>query len=387
MARYFALSWTRTQPLWAVFATGTPQELREGGSNEASRVRANECPYARLHGMSLPTGGFALDERRKGKKPKGRDDCSYSMMMEAQWVQDPAGNIENWFLTDIEKIVQEAWQLNPHGSRSMVLPGEMFVNVGQNPKIGSSIKQTQHTQLCEASLLTLPVLSVSSPGGPRRSDVLDASVDFVDVGPAGAAVEACGFFVKVMTARPAGPAVVEFLVELRLELLSQFGGAEALDFLITTVSDENGGFVILFAPIPQLVKMGSEPPDLASWANPLTGESSESAALEEARVDFGKGVGQFLCMKPTLREQLLANGEDTMRRIWAFNRVPGIREPVQKFANWKHIFKESVPQEVAPATAGDGAAAAKQQTALADADGVLGFGSGVYARGGEFFGA
>mmetsp|Transcript_92400 Transcript_92400/g.174084 ORF Transcript_92400/g.174084 Transcript_92400/m.174084 type:complete len:107 (-) Transcript_92400:160-480(-) len=105
------------------------------------------------------------------------------------------------------------------------------------------------------------------------------------------------------------------------------------------MSDEHGSFVILFAPIPQLVKIGTEPPDLASWANPLTGESSESAALAEARLDFGKGVGHFLCMKASLREQLLANGEDTLRRIWAFNRVPGVREAVQKFAHERNLFE------------------------------------------------
>eukprot|EP00971_Amphidinium_carterae_P330272 6463222-Amphidinium_carterae.1 len=43
----------------------------------------------------------------------------------------------------------------------------MFVNVGQNPKIGSSIKQTQHTQLCEGSLKTFPALSLQSESGGR----------------------------------------------------------------------------------------------------------------------------------------------------------------------------------------------------------------------------
>merc|ERR1719235_2029997 len=141
MARYFAMSWTRTQPLWAVFAKGGPRELRESGTSEASRLRANECPYAKFHGMSLPTGGFALDIRRKartGPKLLGteKNDNVYSLLMELQWVQDPTANVENWFLTDIEKIVNEAWMMNPHGDKSIQLPGEMFVNVGQNPKIG-----------------------------------------------------------------------------------------------------------------------------------------------------------------------------------------------------------------------------------------------------------
>lgn len=127
-------------------------------------------------------------------------------------------------------------------------------------------------------------------------------------------------------------------MDLRLRLLASFGGAEVVDFMVTAVSDECGGFVILFAPIPQLEKIGIEPPDLAVWRNPITGEKSDEVGLEEARIDFGKGVGQFLCMKDALREQLLESGENTLRRIWAFNRVPGIREAVRAFADESHIF-------------------------------------------------
>mmetsp|Transcript_10400 Transcript_10400/g.18686 ORF Transcript_10400/g.18686 Transcript_10400/m.18686 type:complete len:887 (-) Transcript_10400:19-2679(-) len=334
LARYFALSWRRTQPLWALFGKGQPAELRTAGVYEASRVRANECPYMKRHGMSLPAGGIAFDQRRKG----GKGVQGYSLMMEMQWVQDPASNIENWFITDIEKIVQEAWHLNPHAAAALILPGEMFVNVGQNPKIGSSIKQTQHTQLCEGSLKHYPVLTISSESGGRFSGRLDANIDFVDVGPKGCAEDAKGFFVKVSAAKPASAVIMQFLVDLRLHLLAKFGGAEVLDFLVTAMSDENGGFLVLFAPIPQLVKVTDAHPDLATWANPLTGESSETASIEEARLDFAKGVGHFLCMKPALRTQLLGDGEDTLRRIWAFNRVPGLPAAVREFAESKRIF-------------------------------------------------
>ena len=33
---------------------------------------------------------------------------------------------------------QEAWQLNPHGPVAYALPGEVFVSVGQNPKVPGS---------------------------------------------------------------------------------------------------------------------------------------------------------------------------------------------------------------------------------------------------------
>jgi hypothetical protein len=334
LARYFAIGWKRTQPLWAAFGS-TKNQLREAGTKEASRIRANECPYANYHGMSLPSGGFALDERRAKQT-----DCKFhTLMMEMQWVQDPSANVENWYLTDIEKILQECWHLNPHGPASMILPGEMFLNVGQNPKVGSSIKATQHTQLSAGSLLSYPILQVTSPGGPRKSTKLrGALLDLVDIGPPDSAAESLGFFIKIHCANPTEPVIVAFLVELRLELLENFGGAEVLDFLVTAVNDGKGDFVILFAPIPHLEKIGTEPPDLATWANPVTGESSESAGIEEARLDFGKGVGQFLVNKPALREQLLKNGEDTLRRIWAFNRVPGLRDFVYKKTAERNIF-------------------------------------------------
>merc|ERR1712176_364652 len=104
------------------------------------------------------------------------------------------------------------------------------------------------------------------------------------------------------------------------------------------MSDELGGFVVLFAPIPQLEQLTPGSPDQAVFANPLTGESTETAGLEEGRVDYGKGVGQFLCMKQALRDQLLADGEDTIKRIWVFNRVPGMGEAVRAFAEQRGAF-------------------------------------------------
>jgi len=97
------------------------------------------------------------------------------------------------------------------------------------------------------------------------------------------------------------------------------------------MADDQGSFVVIFAPIPQLLKLQEGHADLVPWANPLTGESSETAGIEESRLDFGKGVGHFLVLKPALRAQLLENGEETVRKIWAFNRVPGARAVVDEF--------------------------------------------------------
>lgn len=325
LARYFPLGWRRTQPLWGGAASG-PFKVRSAGPEESSNVRANECPYAPLHGMSLSAGSFASDRRSNKKK----SSPGYTLLTEMQWVSDPSANIENWYIIDIEKIVQEAWQLNPHGPTEMMLEGEIFVNVGQNPKVGSSIKQTQHTQLCHGSLSNYKVLQMASPEGARFSAKLNAMVDVINVAPEGTPVDQCGLMVKICTPCPTSWAVLSFLVELRHHLLVKLSG-DSVDFLVLTLSDERGGFVVTFAPIPQLVKIGDEHPDLATWVNPLTGESSDSVGLEETRIDFGKGVGHFLVAKPALRTQILQGGEEMVRRIWAFNRIPGLRVLVDNF--------------------------------------------------------
>merc|ERR1719375_2830235 len=131
-----------------------------------------------------------------------------------------------------------------------------------------------------------------------------------------------GLFLKVLTQQPTAPALVEFLVLLRKRLLERLGGANQVDFFVMCMSDENGGFVIIFACLPQLEKLGDQAPDLADWKNPLTGETTQDTGLQEARIDFGKGTGHFLVVKPALKTQILECGEALMRRVWAFNRVP-----------------------------------------------------------------
>jgi len=367
LARYFPLTWKRQQPLWGSASTGHFQ-VRSAGVHEGSHVRCNECPYSPMHGMALAAGSFASDLRSRSSERKA---TGYTLLMELQWIRDPMANIQNWYITDIEKIVQEAWQLNPHGPESMMLSGEIQIAVGQNPKVGSSIRQTQHTQLAKGSWNTHPILHVpasavfvgandgdetarlpaysavplAAPGvkvrrlGPASLGA-GAVLEVVDVGPESASPELCGTMLRIRLAQPASHGLLRFLIRLRLRLLERIGNAEVLDFLVLCMSDDNGGFVVIFAPIPQLVKMEDGHPDLVPWANPLTGESSETAGIEESRLDFGKAVGHFLVLKPALRDQLLHDGKDTLLRIWAFNRVPGARAVIDDF-----IVEEGVLDE------------------------------------------
>lgn len=353
LARYFPLTWKRQQPLWGSASTGHFQ-VRPAGVKEGSHVRANECPYAGLHGMALSAGGFASDQRCN----PDRKIVGYTLLMELQWIRDPQANIENWYITDIEKIIQEAWQLNPHGPASIMLAGEKFLAVGQNPKVGSSIRQTQHTQLAKGSWKNYPVLQIpasrilaseaadvpDTPGAEvckLKGDCLGshAVLELVDIGPEGSELDQRGTMLRIRIPQPASHGLMRFLVRMRLRLLEKLGGAEAIDFLVLCLSDEEGGFVVIFSPIPQLVMMEAGHPDLVPWANPLTGESSETAGIEESRLDFGKGVGHFLVLKAALREQLLAKGEDTLRRIYGFNRVPGARAVIDEFLDSENVIE------------------------------------------------
>ncbi|CAL1163297.1 unnamed protein product [Cladocopium goreaui] len=349
LARYFPLSWKRQQPLWGSASTGKFQ-VRPGGVKEGSHVRANECPYAALHGMSLSAGGFA-DQRISDRKTVG-----YTLLMELQWIRDPQANIENWYITDIEKIIQEAWQLNPHGPVAHALPGEVFVSVGQNPKVGSSIRQTQHTQLAEGHWNKYPILKVeaarvfaakdspfASAAGVKvelLNDVLgpQTMLEIVDICAEASDPENTGLMLRCRCP-DIPPGLVRFLTQLRLRLLERLGGPEAIDFLVLCMSDQEGSFVVIFAPTPQLMQLQEGHADLVPWANPLTGESSEVAGIEESRLDFGKGVGHFLVLKDELRTQLLGKGEDTLRRIWAFNRVPGARQVIEEFIVQQNILE------------------------------------------------
>lgn len=181
MAKYFPLGWKRQQPLWSVFKEEGTMSVRAAGVWEVSNVRANEAPYCDLHGMSLPGGTYELgehnrkyheeDARAVGRGLRGKaegelkkigQDSFAETLRESQWVWDPKANLSNWYFTDIEKILNESWQLNPHASKSDMLPWEGFVNVGQNPKVGSSIQKTQHTQLTNGSVKKYPVFGMST---------------------------------------------------------------------------------------------------------------------------------------------------------------------------------------------------------------------------------
>merc|ERR1711937_723136 len=127
--------------------------------------------------------------------------------------------LENWFCTDIEKIVREAVVLSPTGGTANVLPGECLHDVAQNTKAASSIGATQHTQVmrCDRGVAEFPLMGEQC--APVRHDFLDASVDIVQVGSSEDA-----FFLSVISQEPHTAALLQFYQDVRIMLLLEFGG-------------------------------------------------------------------------------------------------------------------------------------------------------------------
>lgn len=51
-------------------------------------------------------------------------------------------------------------------------------------------------------------------------------------------------------------------------------------------------------------------------------------------------VLDFLVLKPALKSQVIDSGELTVRRIWAFNRVPGSRKAIDDFIIEQGVFEK-----------------------------------------------
>jgi len=225
-----------------------------------------------------------------------------------------------------------------------------MLDIGQNPKIASSIGVTQHTQVWQGSLSSYKIFQLASPEGLRREEMLGgASLDIVTAGSHEDAL-----FVKVACADPTSTPVLQFLTSLRVRLLSHFDGPSACDFLVKTMSDECGGFVIIFIPIKQIDKDGilSIPAQTLFWgAFPPSLEQQQrlrSEWLEDNQVghreyyapdhhDYLSGwgvlnnIGTWRADAKAAREQCLACGEACIRQLYDFSRLPGARAVVEQF--------------------------------------------------------
>lgn len=239
--------------------------------------------------------------------------------------QDPSAKLGNWGLTDIEKICNEAKLLNPtHAPGLGNLPEETCHDIGQNPQVGSSIEATQHTQIWKASLLAYPVWQLSSPRGAQSQACLGgALLDIVQVGESEDAI-----FLKICARDATTQPIQQFLLQMRLKILSEFGGYDRVDFLCKAMSDGDGGHVVILVPLAQLEKQ-----EQGGFQNKLTGTEQTALGLPVHCVDTAKGCGSWMIGDAGMRQGVKDKGEASLRLLYDFVHCPGMYSFVSKIVS------------------------------------------------------
>eukprot|EP01062_Namystynia_karyoxenos_P004486 TRINITY_DN11590_c0_g1_i2.p1 TRINITY_DN11590_c0_g1~~TRINITY_DN11590_c0_g1_i2.p1 ORF type:complete len:939 (+),score=313.14 TRINITY_DN11590_c0_g1_i2:128-2944(+) len=336
-AKYLAIQWQRKCDL-----KDTNQKIvRPAATQEHMRIRINEAGYAPSHGMSLSGSGVVENadavfdairhsHGRKGINPDTIDErFEVALAREMNLPRDPGARLANWFLVDIEKILHEVRLLNPPGEfrTEHLLPFEGFYEVGQNPKIGSSIAATQHTQMSRGSLSTWPIYQLEQR--PTYFEELRATLDIVTIG-----WQQDSVVLKVKTQEPVYKGLVQFLIDLKSYLMeNSHGGACEIDFNVKALMDDiDGGFVIIFAPLMQLEKGAGGSAD-AGLKNPDTGEADDGT-LPVCKIDTGKGEGLWMLSAEKDHEKwrkAIENGEEYLRKLYDFCRKPGVKALMTQF--------------------------------------------------------
>eukprot|EP01065_Artemidia_motanka_P034163 TRINITY_DN4133_c0_g1_i1.p1 TRINITY_DN4133_c0_g1~~TRINITY_DN4133_c0_g1_i1.p1 ORF type:complete len:908 (+),score=128.78 TRINITY_DN4133_c0_g1_i1:332-3055(+) len=331
-AKYLAIQWRRKCDL----KDASQKTVRPASTIEHMRLRINEAGYAPSHGMSLGGSGVVEDadtnfekiRHSRGRRGVGATtvDGKFEVMLarEMNLPRDPGARLANWYLIDVEKILHEVRLLNPPGffHSDQLLPGEVFHEVGQNPKIGSSIAATQHTQISSASLSTWPIYQLEEK--PKYVDKLRATLDVVQVG-----WDRDASYLKVKTQEPTYFELVQFLCDLKSHMTNVCpGGATGVDFNVKAMLDDiDGGFVVIFTPIVQLDK-GPDGSVDAGLTNPDTQET-EAGRLPVCKIDTGKGCGLFMISAEKDHDKWrygCENGEESLRALYDFCRKPGARD-------------------------------------------------------------
>lgn len=230
----------------------------------------------------------------------------------------------------------EAKLLSPSRPSGKMLPGDTYHVSGQNPKIGSSIEGTQHTQIQRGCLADHPILMMTSR--PWRSQKLESSSDAIlDIVPVGQHEDAV--MLKIVCEDPTSPPIVKLLVDLRLELLLTLCGGEPrnVDFAVKCLpTGGDGRFGIIFVPISQLAYSKED----GHYTNPLTGcRSVDESELPVCKIDFGTVSGIFLVDCDSVSwSASMRNGEKSVRGAYNFSRLPGARKAMEAFMKSKGYF-------------------------------------------------
>mmetsp|Transcript_4826 Transcript_4826/g.7519 ORF Transcript_4826/g.7519 Transcript_4826/m.7519 type:complete len:802 (-) Transcript_4826:399-2804(-) len=309
VARYLPVRWVRRCDLQAYDSRGGKARMvRAAGSDEASRFRLNEAPYLDSHGMSISSGGLYEGS-----------EVHATLAYDLAAPLDPSARVENWGLIDIEKLLKEVRFLNPRArNASELLEGEQYHDCGQNPRVGSSIRNTQHMQISRAWIELYPVYQLSRH--PQRCLAVNGLCDIVQVGQLR---DAC--FVKFIVPNPTYRPLLDTLIDLRGLLLSRYG-PNGVDFNVKACGDRKGAFIIIFTVLAQLRQEQDK-----SYTNPDSGANSSSMGSAIPYIDTGKGCGQILVSDMSQWEVLMRGGKEQLSKVYDLCAKPGSRAVVSNF--------------------------------------------------------
>ena len=223
---------------------------------------------------------------------------------------DPGAKLPNWFLIDIEKILFEAWLLNPPRLPGDTLPGEIFHEVSQNPKYSSSIELTQHTQISWGTTADWPLTQFEC--APRWIDELQAYIDVVQIGTN---EDACS--VRCKTRAPLHAPLVSMLQGMRLACQQQLGGTK-VDFVLMAQTSPDGWFVVQFFPTVNLHHEGD------AITNADLGLDWKLANLPYRAINSASAKGAMMINVRAYQEQAL-QGYPILVRLFDFNRYVLLR--------------------------------------------------------------
>ncbi|KNC83490.1 hypothetical protein SARC_04248, partial [Sphaeroforma arctica JP610] len=312
IAKYIPLEWRRRVDLLTVTESGQTKKMREAGAIEYSRIRINEFPYAPSHGMSLAGG-----EHLEGKKRVG-------MLHQLSLPCDPTSRLENWYLIDIEKILQECKVMNPNPRGATKLPNEDYHAVGQNPKIGSSVARTQHTQVWRATVQDYNVYT--RVNRPHYYPAINAHVDVIQVGS-----KADGSFIKFTVDDVCDYNFVVAITDLRMKMLKSFGGPHRVDLNVVAMHDGNKSYVVTVCVLSQLEEFVSPETGLKLTRNPDTGKTSVDFDLRSGydRIDTQKSGGNFQVYTTMAFDTAVKEGKAILSRLYDYTCKPGCAKVIE----------------------------------------------------------
>jgi len=337
--RFLPIRWLRSVPLLLGSANGDLVELRTAATLEETRIRPNAFSYDNQHGLGLcgstHRGREELDLR--ACRPEKTSFRKHHDQLSELIINDPKAKLGNWFCNDLDKVLNEFVILNAqpvynNNFSQMIdlLPGETPIIVGQNPRVASSIGNTQHTQIASGYSKWWPVLQLRPPDYDDTCKPIelplgpDAFVELVQIGDDQDSVSLRVETVEVGAATD--PVIVKLMHGARVALLNKFGG-RGCDFnFYACMNNDLSGAVILLTPMA-MIQANS---DRSLWFNDDTGKSDKSYRLPCHSIDFSQGKGNIHVFDEKGWKQAL-QGRSMMTRLYDFVHKPGCRKVLVEY--------------------------------------------------------